>query len=209
MSGCEACFRVATWKALEEYRNETWGDEKRSSENCGFSIIYIFSFPPRFPSLAINQTNHQVGNWKLNFSSIRQLFKPLRDENPRVFDKLVPVRGDVETLGIGLTPESLKLLENVSIIFHSAASVRFDDILQYAIILNTRGTREVAEFALKLKQLAVFVHISTTFCYPQHQILEEKVKWDVYELFERGEKVQETPRKSFKSFTFSSARTNS
>jgi alcohol-forming fatty acyl-CoA reductase len=79
-------------------------------------------------------------------------------------------------LGIGLTPDGLEQLKDVSVIFHSAASVRFDDTLQYAIILNTRGTLEVVEFALKLKRLAVFVHVSTTYCYPERMIVEEKVR---------------------------------
>jgi len=91
-------------------------------------------------------------------------------------DKLFAVKGNVEALGIGLTPESIEELKDVSVIFHSAASVRFDDILQYAIILNTRGTREVVEFALKLKRLAVCVHISTTYCYPERLTVEEKVR---------------------------------
>lgn len=99
----------------------------------------------------------------------------LRERNPKVLDKLIAVRGDVEALGIGLSAESLELLKDVSIIFHSAASVRFDDQLQYAILLNTRGTREVVEFATKLKKLKVFVHISTTYCYPDRHEIEEKV----------------------------------
>jgi alcohol-forming fatty acyl-CoA reductase len=108
--------------------------------------------------------------------SKKKLFDVLREENPKALDKLIAIRGNVEAMGIGLTPESLEQLRDVSVIFHSAASVRFDDMLQYAIILNTRGTREVIEFALKLKRLAVFVHISTTYCYPDRLVLEEKVR---------------------------------
>lgn len=48
-----------------------------------------------------------------------------------------------------------KLVDNVNVIFHVAASVRFDDPLKYAILLNTRGTREVAQLALDTKNLAV------------------------------------------------------
>lgn len=106
----------------------------------------------------------------------------LRERNPKVLDKLIAVRGDVEALGVGLSADSLELLKDVSIIFHSAASVRFDDQLQYAILLNTRGTREVVEFATKLKNLAVFCHISTTYCYPDRHEIEEKVSVSMHEV---------------------------
>lgn len=76
---------------------------------------------------------------------------------------MVAVAGDVTLLGLGLSVESLKQMENVSVIFHSAASVRFDDSLKDAIILNTRGTREVCRFAETLKKLDVLLHVSTTY----------------------------------------------
>lgn len=45
--------------------------------------------------------------------------------------------------------------ERVSVIYHVAASVRFDDHLKKALLLNTRGTRELAQLALESKNLAV------------------------------------------------------
>lgn len=77
---------------------------------------------------------------------------------------MVAVGGDVTLIGLGLSDESFKQLANVSVIFHSAASVRFDDSLKDAIILNTRGTREVCLLAEKLKNLDVLLHVSTTYC---------------------------------------------
>jgi fatty acyl-CoA reductase len=47
------------------------------------------------------------------------------------------------------------LEEKVSIVFHSAASVRFDDTLKYATIINARATREVMLLARKMKHLEV------------------------------------------------------
>lgn len=91
-------------------------------------------------------------------------------------EKLFAVEGDVGKLGLGLTKDALEQMKDVSVIFHSAASVRFDDILQSAIILNTRGTHETIKFALSLDKLASFVHISTTYCYPEESVIEEKVK---------------------------------
>lgn len=89
---------------------------------------------------------------------------------------MVAVEGDICKVGLGFTSQTLELLKDVSVIFHSAASVRFDDILQSAIILNTRGTHEVIKFGQSLSRLASFVHISTTYCYPDQRFIDEKVK---------------------------------
>ena len=89
---------------------------------------------------------------------------------------MVAIEGDVSMLGLGFSLKTLEQLKDVSVVFHSAASVRFDDILQSAILLNTRGTHEVIKFALTLNNLASFVHISTTYCYPDQSFLDEKVR---------------------------------
>jgi fatty acyl-CoA reductase len=87
----------------------------------------------------------------------------------------VPIEGDVTVQGMALTDESRELLKNVSVVLHSAASVRFDDNLRDAVILNTRGTLEVINFALTLQHLVTFVHISTTYCYPERAFTDEQV----------------------------------
>jgi alcohol-forming fatty acyl-CoA reductase len=99
----------------------------------------------------------------------------LARENPEAFAKIIPIEGDVGVVGLGLSDESREQMKNVSVIFHSAASVRFDDELHSALILNTRGTHEVIKFAVTLSHLVSFVHVSTTYCYPDHQYIGEKV----------------------------------
>lgn len=47
------------------------------------------------------------------------------------------------------------LVENVSIVFHVAASVRFDESIKDATIMNVRGTREVVQLAKQMKNLKV------------------------------------------------------
>lgn len=103
------------------------------------------------------------------------VFDRLHSECPHTLDKLVPINGDVTALGLGISQEDLDLMSDVSVIFHSAASVRFDDSLKDAILMNTRGTREVMRFAETLKKIKVILHVSTTYCNPDKKIVEEKV----------------------------------
>lgn len=73
---------------------------------------------------------------------------------------------------LGLSPESRKLLiDEVDIVYNAAASVRFDDPLKDAILMNTRSTREVVYLAREMKHLDVLVHVSTTYCNTDKQVI--------------------------------------
>lgn len=70
--------------------------------------------------------------------------------------QLVAIAGDVSVKGLGISAaDRATLVENVSIFFHSAASVRFDDTLKVAIGLNLRGTYEALKLAEDMRQLVV------------------------------------------------------
>lgn len=103
------------------------------------------------------------------------VFKRARKEQPEAFSKVFPISGDCQELGLGISKDDLDKIKNVTMIFHSAASVRFDDHLRSAILLNTRGTYELVKIAGNFKKLKAFIHISTTYCNPDQHEVEEKV----------------------------------
>lgn len=58
--------------------------------------------------------------------------------------------------GYGLSPSDLQLLiDNVSVVFNSAATVKFDEELKTAINMNVRGPKELLEICRKMKSLEV------------------------------------------------------
>ncbi|XP_011147423.1 fatty acyl-CoA reductase 1 isoform X2 [Harpegnathos saltator] len=102
------------------------------------------------------------------------LFDKLRTERPSTFDKLVPVMGDATSVGLGLLPADRQMLiDKVSVIFHIAASVRFDDSLKDAIFANTRSTRDVCILACSMKKLAVLLHVSSTYAHIDKPVIDE------------------------------------
>lgn len=71
-------------------------------------------------------------------------------------EKLLPILGDMTELRLGLSDHDYNfLIKNVSVVFHVAASVRFDEPIRDATIMNVRGTREVVYLAKKMKKLTV------------------------------------------------------
>ncbi|XP_013185409.1 putative fatty acyl-CoA reductase CG5065 [Amyelois transitella] len=102
-------------------------------------------------------------------------FDRLRAEKPNIFsEKVFFVGGDVMEPALGLSEEDRALLVNrVNIIFHVAASVRFDDPLPYAVKLNLGGTKQVVEFAKEVRDLSVMLHVSTSYSNTNRDTIEE------------------------------------
>lgn len=80
----------------------------------------------------------------------------MRNERPSSFEKLIPISGDVSEKGLGLsTKDKQMLIERVTIIIHTAASVRFNNSLKYAIFSNTRATRDICILGQSMRNLIV------------------------------------------------------
>nr|XP_018914569.1 PREDICTED: putative fatty acyl-CoA reductase CG5065 [Bemisia tabaci] len=106
-------------------------------------------------------------------SPLFDLLKIMRGEE--ITKKVSCVAGDVMEPNLGLSSEDRKMLaEEVEIVFHGAATIRFDEPLRKAVLLNTRGTKYTLELAKEMKKLLVFVHISTSYCHLQEKVLYEK-----------------------------------
>ncbi|KAE8744285.1 hypothetical protein FOCC_FOCC009100 [Frankliniella occidentalis] len=104
------------------------------------------------------------------------LFDQLRREQPTAISKLVPVAGDCAELGLGLSPEDRAMLQDrVFIVFHGAASVRFDDPVSKAVLINTRGAREVAALCAGMRQLQTLVYVSTAYTNMDQHWVQERL----------------------------------
>ncbi|CAH2211078.1 fatty acyl-CoA reductase 1-like [Pararge aegeria] len=102
-------------------------------------------------------------------------FDRLREERPNIFEsKVFFIAGDCGELRLGLSEEDRALLINrTHIIYHAAASVRFDDPLKASVKLNLRGTIEMIELANHVQNLECFVHVSTSYANTNRNLIEE------------------------------------
>lgn len=103
------------------------------------------------------------------------MYNKLKSENPKALEKIHVIEGDVKKVNLGISELDAEKLKSCSVIFHSAASVRFDDPLKDAILLNTRGTREVCKLAQTMLNLKSFVHVSTAYIKPRNLHVQEKI----------------------------------
>lgn len=87
---------------------------------------------------------------------LTQLFDCLRAENPSALRKVLAVEGDCLQDGLGISPLDRQMLaEHVSVVIHSAASVRFDDPIKAAVKLNLRSAVDVVQLAGEMTKLKV------------------------------------------------------
>ncbi|XP_063629941.1 putative fatty acyl-CoA reductase CG5065 [Cydia splendana] len=104
-----------------------------------------------------------------------QMFNRLKRDQKRAVQKIILIQGDVLTDDLGISSEDMKTLsEDVSVVFHLAATLRMEATLKDSVAMNTVGTQRALSVARRLKKLVMFVHVSTAFCYPDYDVLEEK-----------------------------------
>lgn len=100
----------------------------------------------------------------------------MRKIDPEAFKKIIPIRGDVLTDRLGLDSEDRqKIIDNVSVVFHLAATLKLEAKLKDAIDMNTRGTERILDLSKQIKDLKAFIHLSTAFCSADIAEFKEKV----------------------------------
>jgi fatty acyl-CoA reductase len=90
----------------------------------------------------------------------------------------VAVPADVMAEGLGISPEDEEeLVEHVSVVFHAAATVKFDEALKVSVNMNVQGTQRIVALCKKMKNLAVRLRAygSSLQCLSQnHEIIENQ-----------------------------------
>lgn len=77
---------------------------------------------------------------------------------------------------LGLAPEdSNMLMQSVNVVFHCAATVRFNESLKVAVNLNTRGTDRLLDLCKCMRNLVSVVHVSTAYSNADRREIEESV----------------------------------
>ena len=92
------------------------------------------------------------------------LFQEIEKYDKQFKSKLRIINGDMELEDLGLSVDDREYIkDNVEIIIHGAATVRFDEDLPIATAINIRGTKYLLDIGLEARKLQSFVHISTAY----------------------------------------------
>ncbi|XP_012636180.1 fatty acyl-CoA reductase 1 isoform X2 [Microcebus murinus] len=105
-----------------------------------------------------------------------KLFDRLRDENPDFREKIIAINSELTQPKLALSEEDKEvIIDSTNIIFHCAATVRFNENLRDAVQLNVIATRQLILLAQQMKNLEVFMHVSTAYAYCNRKHIDEVV----------------------------------
>ncbi|XP_041852895.1 fatty acyl-CoA reductase 1 isoform X2 [Melanotaenia boesemani] len=105
-----------------------------------------------------------------------KLFERLQSEQPDFAEKIIAVKSDLTYPELDLSKEDQSVLaENVNIVFHCAATIRFNEPLKDAMQLNVLATQKMLALAHRMKHLDIFIHISTAYAHCDREVIEEVV----------------------------------
>lgn len=85
-----------------------------------------------------------------------QIFDRLKRECPKYKNRIEAISGDCSVSGLGLNiTDRQKLMSDIHVVFHVAATVKFDENLKLAYSINVKGTKDVLDLARQMKNLKV------------------------------------------------------
>ncbi|XP_072382157.1 fatty acyl-CoA reductase wat-like [Diabrotica undecimpunctata] len=104
------------------------------------------------------------------------VFDRLKKECPKFRHKVEAISGDCTQSGLGLNiTDRQTLISKVNIVFHVAATVKFDENLKLAYNINVNGTKSVLDLARQMNNLVSMVHVSTAYSHCPRLEVEEKI----------------------------------
>ncbi|XP_050663549.1 putative fatty acyl-CoA reductase CG5065 [Leptidea sinapis] len=104
------------------------------------------------------------------------LFETLRRDRPQELNKIVPIVGDITDPELGISAaDQTMLCQKVSVVFHSAATVKFDEKLKLSVTINMLGTQQLVQLCHRMMLLEALVHVSTAYCNCERETVEETV----------------------------------
>lgn len=104
------------------------------------------------------------------------VFDKLKRDYPKFRHKIVGISGDCSLPELGISATDRKcLIDNVNIVFHVAATVRFDEKLKLALSINVAATREMLVLCKEMEKLNAVVHVSTAYANCNRWDIDEKI----------------------------------
>jgi len=102
---------------------------------------------------------------RLNQLLDSQVFDRIKRIQPRQLDKVKVIKGDTTFDDLAISASDIEILKkDVSVVIHSAATIRFDEPLKRATRINVTATKRVLDLAQQFSNLVAFIHVSTAYC---------------------------------------------
>ncbi|XP_078050790.1 fatty acyl-CoA reductase wat [Augochlora pura] len=112
-----------------------------------------------------------TARFKENFDEA--IYERLWKEQPDFLNKVQMIEGDATEEDLGMTLENKETLKNTNVVFHVAATVRFEEKLRLAVNINVRTVKQLLLWAKQLPNIKSFIYMSTAFSNCLHKTIDE------------------------------------
>jgi len=103
------------------------------------------------------------------------LFDRMKKACPDYMNKVRLIPGDCGLPNLGIEESDREILcQEVHVVFHIAATVRFDEKLKTAVHINVGGTKQLLDLARLMPHLKSFVHVSSAYANCPEKHIEER-----------------------------------
>ncbi|XP_015172637.1 PREDICTED: putative fatty acyl-CoA reductase CG5065 [Polistes dominula] len=135
--------------------------------------IYILIRPKKGKDVL--QRKNELFKKYTTFSMLTfQVFSKLREDQSKFQDKIICITGDCNLPNLGITTlDRNTLINKISIIFHVAATIRFNENIKLATKLNVQSLKSMISLSKEMPKLISFVHISTLYSQCIYNPVEE------------------------------------
>ncbi|XP_050316285.1 fatty acyl-CoA reductase wat-like isoform X2 [Anthonomus grandis grandis] len=104
------------------------------------------------------------------------IFDRVKIEKPKCRNKVEAIPGDCTIAGLGISIiDRQKLISNIDVVFHVAATVNFNEHLKLAYNINLNGTKDLLNLAREMKNLKSIIHVSTAYSNCQRIQINEEI----------------------------------
>ncbi|ERL90271.1 fatty acyl-CoA reductase wat [Dendroctonus ponderosae] len=104
------------------------------------------------------------------------LFDRLKKEKPKCRNKVEAIAGDCSIAGLGISiTDRQRLISNINVILHVAATVNFNEHIKLAYNINVNGTKDLINLAREVQNLKSVVHVSTAYANCHLREIDEKL----------------------------------
>jgi len=93
------------------------------------------------------------------------IFDRIRSKDPLILKKVEAVDGDITEENLGIDEGNRRMLTRVvNVVFHCAATVRFDEELTKSVTMNVGAVAAIIKLARRMEKLEALVDVSTAYC---------------------------------------------
>uniref|UniRef100_A0A2K6U418 Fatty acyl-CoA reductase n=1 Tax=Saimiri boliviensis boliviensis TaxID=39432 RepID=A0A2K6U418_SAIBB len=97
------------------------------------------------------------------------------NENPDFREKIIAINSEFTQPKRVLNEDKEVIIDSTNIIFYCTATVRFNENLRDVVQLNMTATRQLILLAQQMKNLELFMHVSTAYAYYNLKQIDEVV----------------------------------